>query len=296
MIHPRHRTLWSCLIVASILIATPAAHASYTVIDDDLLPTPMQKMAPPAHYTILFAKYHSPLLRDSREMLLNLLPQMQNAQAIKIIGRPDARSYMVGKLAQLARNRADHIRDFLTRQGIPINIISIVIDNSPNPQRNGSLYPCDLYISSQAPSVDSQKTAMPEDSSYYRALDMTVKYISRASEIGRMNPNSALKLIHILTDANFVPPQNALISPVQDQAPVNEEWTLYPSKSLQENLTSWAKSKNYTLIWHARDYKVNRQSTIQGDFLNSLSKIITAAQLSMELRPSVHEIYINDIK
>lgn len=152
----------ACLLVTGLLVfGSTTANATYTVIDDDLYPTSVieARATPPApvipdHYTVPFTKDHSPLTIASRAVLDTLLPQMRN-ESIRIIGRPDARIYTTGKMSAIARNRAINIRDYLTRQGVPSNRITIETDNSPNPQLNGNSYPCDIYITN----TDSRASA-----------------------------------------------------------------------------------------------------------------------------------------
>lgn len=134
--------------VAFLLSFSLTANAVYVVLDDDLMPTraPDPQQLPTAHYAIPFAKEHSPLGNAGRAALDAIIPQMRD-QKVQIIGRPDATTYMGGKLAQLANNRANVIRNYLLREGVPANSIAMEIDNTPNPQTNGSIYPSDIYIS-----------------------------------------------------------------------------------------------------------------------------------------------------
>lgn len=139
-------------LIAAGLLAFPgiAAHASYTVIDDDLYPASVieARSAPavPDHFDISFPRYQSTLGPSSSAALNTLLSHMQNA-SIHIVGRPDATLYPgTGKLATIARSRAINIRDYLVRRGIPAGSITVETDNSPNPQLNGNSYPSDIYI------------------------------------------------------------------------------------------------------------------------------------------------------
>lgn len=156
---------WLYITGVLLAITTTPAHAVYTVIDDDLMPTaPTEQPAAPIHATIPFYKEHSPLATTGKATLDALIPQLRNATAIKIIGRPDARAYAQGKIADLARNRAINIRNYLTRAGVSGNIIAIEVDNSPNPQSNGSVYPCDLYISTANTSAAPQPVQYQQSS------------------------------------------------------------------------------------------------------------------------------------
>jgi len=139
------------LTAASILLLACSftAQATYVIVDDELMPTPAPAQTT-IHYTIPFAKDRSPLVRDGRNALDAIIPQMRGDQTIRIVGRPDANIYVQGKLAQLASNRANIMRNYLMHAGISGNNISIDVDNTPNPQANGSLYPSDIYITRQS--------------------------------------------------------------------------------------------------------------------------------------------------
>lgn len=143
-----HLKLMQLIFALSILLAALPAHATYTIIDDDLMPTAaVEQPLPITHNTIEFAKNSVVLTSTGRSTLDSLIPQMGGA-AIRIIGRPDAMVRTSGATAQLSRNRANSIRDYLTRHGISANNMITEVDNSPNPQANGSFYPSDLYITS----------------------------------------------------------------------------------------------------------------------------------------------------
>lgn len=217
---------WLYITGVLLAITTTPAHAVYTVIDDDLMPTaPTEQPAAPVHITVPFYKEHSPLATTGKATLDALIPQLRNATAIKIIGRPDARAYEQGKIADLARNRAINIRNYLTRAGVSGNIIAIEVDNSPNPQSNGSVYPCDLYISTAnfkqtvtqnfyptAPAAQPayaplsieittprapQQPAQPASAS----TDQVMNFINRAVQSGQMAIDVALKLIRRLIES-----------------------------------------------------------------------------------------------
>lgn len=147
-----------CLLAIGLLTISNSARADYTVIPDDLLPTATidaRYTQPTQRFAVPFTKGRSPLTEMGRNTLSTLIPIMQGS-AIKIVGRPDANPATKGLFAAIPNNRARNIRDYLTRQGVPYNNITIEIDNSPNPQQNGNSYPCDVYItridhSSQSP-------------------------------------------------------------------------------------------------------------------------------------------------
>jgi Toxin co-regulated pilus biosynthesis protein Q len=147
------------LLLVGIAITPLLAKADYTVINDDLYPETMiqatrqARMAPqrvavgivPQRYTIPFVRGVSRLTNYGSDTLAMLLPKLHGA-SIRIVGRPDAIIYATGELSRMPRARAENIRAYLVRLGVPTNKIAIEIDNTPNPQAAGNGYPCDIYI------------------------------------------------------------------------------------------------------------------------------------------------------
>ncbi len=260
----------SCLIGAICLISSSvAANAGYVVIDDDLMPTPAMNQTQPlaaqaaqiaSLYEIPFAKDRSPLTSAGRAALDVLIPQMRN-QMIRIVGRPDARMYTEGKLAMLASNRANVIRNYLLHEGIPANSISTEIDNSPNPQTNGSVYPSHIYIgriqeagsaaqASQtnttpyslptpqpvaAPTPSYTTSPQPGAQQIQRASSLTfadknaqaliIQFISRATQSGQMDSQAAMKMIQIISNADAVGlPQPLGVDTVPQIPPQKEKY------------------------------------------------------------------------
>ena len=145
------------LVGAVVVVLTPAANASYTVMEDDLYPTShiqARDAVQTRQETIQFPRQRAILTKTAIASLDALLPSMSRA-AIRIVGRPDATARNDGPLSELAAERAAAVRDYLMRKGIPYAAIKMEIDESPNPQRNGSLYPSEIYISTaSAPRTD----------------------------------------------------------------------------------------------------------------------------------------------
>lgn len=273
----RHLRL-SLLTLALCATSSLTAHAAYVVIDDDLLPTaqvearnqePTRQREPTyqpqtkpqttaQHYSVPFARYRSPLTQDGRATLDNLLPKMEG-NYIRIVGRPDAMSYSQGRFAQIPTNRANNIRDYLIRQGIPADTITVTVDNTPNPQPDG-IYPTDLYISrakekSQPSRADmsylmagakptpKNNDALSSNESLTTQLQNTqaptaadkaaraglVKWVIRLAQTGQINSVQALKVIEDLsggeTETNLpgldpqTNPPALAIQPVQPSQP-----------------------------------------------------------------------------
>lgn len=143
----------ACWLAAGALaLVASSAHATYTVIEDDLLPDPAiaARNAPaptqPDRFSIGFPKLQTNLGPLGMAALDTLVPNMRGA-SIRIVGRPDAMPYVGNeKQAFLARYRAINIKNYLVKKGVPEGSITLEVDNSPNPQPNGSTYPSDIYL------------------------------------------------------------------------------------------------------------------------------------------------------
>jgi hypothetical protein len=321
------------LSVLMLALYIQNAHAAYTVIDDDLMPTaPVEQATAPAHYIIPFYKEHSPLAHDGRTTLDTLIPQLRNATAIKIIGRPDARIYTQGKIANLASSRANNIRSYLTRAGVPYGIITIEVDNTPNPQANGNIYPCDLYIGATAttynrapayapisidittPRAAPRQTTQPTSNA---SSDQVVQFINRAVQSGQMAIEVALKLIRQLVESDNSNPQTQVAmnapqrapqyaayqqqySAPQIAAPVSApirvtQWVLVPEKTLKDNIIAWAATEGYTVEWQATNpYQLSGTSYVSGELLDSIDKVTSSIDLVMSASNKKRVIYISD--
>lgn len=264
------------LIVASFGVATSSANASYTVIDDDLLPTSVAEsrstqQALALHYTVPFAKNRSPLTLSGRITLDTLIPQMSNA-SIRIVGRPDAMSYTSGKFALLAVNRGNNMRDYLMRQGIPSSSITVANDNTPNPQLNGSIYPSEIYITRTENNArfsaasyalaktysSTQTTPQPQRAIYQApivapanpARDQLIQFINQAVQSGQMEPAIALKLMHTLMESEPNNPSQFGGQRISAQTPAPQPQTPAPqfiATSFLARNETWVLDKKLTL-------------------------------------------------
>lgn len=329
--------------VIAALFVTEYAYAGYTVIDDDLFPTsqveqpryqPRSEYAriPPAprvarqaaeeHFSIPFAKYHSPLTAAGRAKLEEILPSLEGAQ-IRIVGRPDAIYYAEGKLAPLARNRANVLRAYLIEQGIPAANIKTEVDTSPNPQPNGTSYPSEIYATRAerfAPPATDMGSA-PRQSAYQPQVrqglaqtvpqaaaandDRMIQYINQAVQNGQLRPDVALKLIRNILDGN--PPNTASPIPVSfrpslqptataalpiQPAPQPTVWTLDKRLTLRDNIDAWSKIAGWNPSqWDASNYfQVNVTTTIDGNFPDVLRQV--ADSTGLNICAKVREKYV----
>lgn len=333
------------IFLLSCLFSMPS-HAYYYVLEDDLLPeadrktrtTPPVVILPPQgqrgadkpvvptpwqqtstvsstsqygnRYIIPFLKSRSPLINKGRGALDTLIPYMQGA-TIHIIGRPDAMVYTQGKIAQLAYNRAHNIQDYLTSQGIPLNSIVVEIDNTPNPQPNGSLYPCDLYISKPkdartgaaeltlpVPITSDKATGIPEastntseknSSANGASNEQVIRFINQSVASGLMEPAIALKLMQSLSNEPKISKATFEAAPsLVRKVP----WILDKKLTLRDNLDAWSKIAGWNpSVWEASNYyQVNATSSLNGDFPDILRQIADSTGLNICAKK--HEKYV----
>lgn len=75
----------------------------------------------------------------------------------------------------------------------------------------------------------------------------------------------------------------AVVLPPPPAAPVVMTWTLDPSKTLRENVETWAKRAGWTSVWQGADYPVVAAATFTGEFASAegpLAKLIAAYDTS----------------
>lgn len=221
------RTTITLAILA--ICAQNAAHAGYTVMDDDLFPTnaipasaaPRYYAAPaPSYrtnnrtdsaetYSILFRKNIWGLSDEGKKIVLDLIPSMQGKQ-ILIIGRPDASPNQY-----LAEQRSNWLRSWLTQQGISVSHIDTETKNTANTAISNQ-YPIELQIIGQAESRPAPTTAtvtqnirtlitpvastVPAPPLTDSRID-TVRRIAQTAQAGRIDAKDAIVMIAELLSA-----------------------------------------------------------------------------------------------
>lgn len=229
------------------------AQASYTVIDDDLLPTAIvdarHVSSKLEQYDIPFAKNSYTLGTRGRRVADQLITSLQGA-SIKIIGRPDAQPGAKVLDADnttpvsLASARTNSLRQYLLRQGIPASSITTTADDSPNPQANGSIYPSQITVS-RPPSYDrtqlQPQPAQPAVVANSPALispapvvnklvtpdrDQLIQFINQSVRSGAMEASVALTLMaHLLNES---PANNKALPPVPTPPSIAPQTAVQP--------------------------------------------------------------------
>ena len=296
------------------LLASPTAHAVYTVIDDDLYPTSMLEaraklfapVSEPDHFSISFRKSQSALGASGFAALNAILPNLRNG-TIRIVGRVDATPYSIEKQGSLARNRAINIRDFLVNAGIPLSNITIVADNNPNPQSNGSLYPSDIYVTrSQArgqqlnprDSLDANEELVSSSRPYATTTSATnlvsqptsnnsgnaqlVQYINQAVRSGQMTPDVAVQLLRAIVLGGTTS-SSQTGQPSSPMPAPTTQWLLDKKLTLKDNIDAWAKSSGWNpTVWEASAFfEVTNTTTIEGGFPDVLRKVADSTGLNI---------------
>lgn len=275
------------LIRLAVLLAcfgTSMAHASYTVIDDDLLPTAVvearKQAATTDQYDIPFAKNSIALGPLARRTIDVLIPSLQSA-SIKIIGRPDAapngKALSADGLTQqpLATSRAAALKQYLIRQGIPASNIAVTVDESPNPQPAGSNYPSQIVILGSpqrlpatdaiaytqepiqtpaiAPAAPTRPSVTPSNNAPAIAdRDQLIRFINSAVQAGTMDAGVAVTLIsRVLLNEHSSKPIAAAPTPQASQtgasAPATAPVANIIATPALARKSSWTLDKGLTL-------------------------------------------------
>lgn len=276
-------------LICALGWASPAT-AGYTVIDDDLLPTSMAGdryiSRFQEQYAVSFPRDRSALTDSSRAVLDALIARMQGS-SIRIVGRPDAHIVSPEKASLLSSNRANGIRDYLLKKGIPASNVFVEVSHSPNPQPNGVNYPSDVYItplgmsergalqtrrtqpneeilsSGQAQRSDLQERQLPSSNE----SEQLMQFIDRALRDGQIQPAFALKLMRTLisnTSTQPTPSYNAnnefaavkttFVGTTAQRQPTpaivpSNTWVLDRSRTLKQNLMAWAQRERLGIEW-----------------------------------------------
>jgi len=215
---------WGKVAVLAVLsVAAPSVFASYTVIDDDLLPATFAVALPPMHYAVPFARNSSQITAAAGAVLISSLALPPGA-TIRIIGRPDAVIYSKGTLSELPASRAKALFNYLTSRGVPSTAITIEVDPTPNQQSGKNIFPCDMYVTKTdvrtvAPFVtttvagqrnnnypQANAPVMAAPSAIGQPVSVAsqgrmIEYINQAVKSGQMAPTVALALIKTMLEA-----------------------------------------------------------------------------------------------
>lgn len=236
-----HNTRFTTAYLAVALVfGASGAHATYTVIDDDLFPTSVieAREAPPLalkpdQRTVPFAKGSHNLGPLGRKAMEEIAAAGANA-TYQILARGDAQPTNVangdGTTIPLAAARANILKQFLMRQGVPGSAITTAPDNSPNPQQNGIIYSSYVVVTRNGtrplptdPSVKPAVTAnltpvtvpasAPSTSTRTPATgadrERLVRFITQAIQSGSMDAATALSLMARLANNEAIAPAGA---------------------------------------------------------------------------------------
>lgn len=241
---------------AGALALMSNAHATYTVIDDDLYPTAMIQARGRSStdwsadtFKVNFTKGSSAVGPLARPSVDDLIPRMQAASLIRIVGRPDSAAATENKKQHsLGLARASALRAYLIRAGIPSEIIQVELDATGNPLASNGISQADIFISNRpdprattyqasAPIRAPQEQAIPHAYRYLNqeveapaARIMTaapatvipqaqairnssderlIQYINQAVQAGQMLPSVAAQILRSLVEANAATQQPA---------------------------------------------------------------------------------------
>jgi outer membrane protein OmpA-like peptidoglycan-associated protein len=233
----KHFATRSLALVAGALAMATSAHATYTVVDADLYPTKALegRERPPEvpttdRFKVGFTKTSATLGPIARTFVDGLVPRMQSAAHIRIVGHIDsAVTTDNDKQHMLAMTRASGLRHYLARAGVPASIIEIDADGTGNSQASSGISSAEVYITDKLDphySVTTQarsqirEAAEPAIPHSYRFLpdaqqanaapaaaprqssdERVIEFINRAVQSGQMQPAVAAQILRSLAEA-----------------------------------------------------------------------------------------------
>lgn len=168
------------------------AHATYTVIDDDLYPTAAIQARDRSgddrsaeKFKVTFNRGSSVVGPMARSFVDDLIPRMQAASRIRIVGRTDYASATENKKQHsLGMARASALRSYLIQAGIPSNIIQVDLDATGNPLASSGISSAEIIVSN---SRDSGPSLVDQVRAQYRAqqepaIPHAYQYLNQAPE------------------------------------------------------------------------------------------------------------------
>lgn len=182
----------SVVPIVGMLALITNAHATYTVIDDDLYPTAAVEARDRSvddrsgeKFKVTFNRGSSVVGPMARSFIDDLIPRMQAAYRIRIVGRTDyASSTENKKQHSLGTARASALRSYLIQAGIPSNIIQVDLDATGNPLASSGISPAEIIVTN---SRDSGPSVVDQVRAQYRAQQETAiphayQYVNQAPE------------------------------------------------------------------------------------------------------------------
>lgn len=174
--------------IAGALALVTSAHATYTVIDDDLYPTAalmardrMPDSGSTEKFKVIFNRNSSVVGPNARLYIDDLIARIQVADQIRIIGRPDSAAATNNKQQRsLGMARAYALRAYLVKAGIPASAIEVELDSTGNPLASSGISPAEIVITTlrdYRPSFTDQARVQQE-----RAIPRTYRYLNQDAE------------------------------------------------------------------------------------------------------------------
>lgn len=301
------------------LLASVSAHASFTVIDDDLYPSYMTEARSRAidglnsdKLKITFSKGSAVLNPMARSFLDEMTPRLRNAAQIRIIGSMDSASENENKKnRKIGTARAAAIRSYLLNQGIAADILEVEVQTGSNPDASKGFSTTDVVVSNaRSARSATQERAIPGNYQYLRNgtvpavpasfvaqpvspsinNEAMLQYINLAVQSGQMAPSVAVEMIRSMLEAKTSTPvitgtstHSAVYAPQNYQPPPAQGWTLDASKNLKENFDTWASASGWKpTVWNASNlYQVTSTTILQGTFPNILKRISDSTGLNI---------------
>lgn len=292
------------LVLLTALTSAGAAHAAFYVSEDAPAPpiTASNPLPLPARPdTTEYVEFHGAYLtHDGKDTLQEALGKAQTASSITLSATTRSRAQLA-----TARKRVAIVKNWLVKNGVAAS--SIQASTELDPQDDPSDTDVQLVVHSggtnappilprDIPLADRQPAVLPAATSASNAAnsgmtdEMRLQIARRLMAMAQnkmISEDDAVRLVNDFLSNNpaaapaaagqqisaAAQPQISVAAPAIIETP--RTWTLVAGKSLQENLSEWAKEAGYASPdWKtATPYQVNYSSPYAGTFLQVLQQV-----------------------
>lgn len=324
----------ACLLAGLLITTAPPVSAFWTVVPDDLFPTAAidakrqialasQSQSQPFQeqpteeliYTIPFVKASSLFTNSTKSVLNNIIEQKHDNVKIRIAARPDSGAAS-GLMQGIARKRAINIRNFLVKNGMSANDITVDTENTPNPHTLDTDFTCNIYITSKGDTTSRKKSFAPAQLVQAAQVEPTpqptltsppdnslfAQYIAESVRAGRITPEVAVQLLSMsqrtpTTAAIQAPQASASVAApvaVAKAAPVAvatppvvstniSTWDILETDgTLQKTLDRWGQIAGWRVKWiEVPEIRNPGKVTLTDrDFLSAADYVLSKAQVA----------------
>ena len=203
-----------------------------------------------------------------------------NAQHITIIGRPDNTSS-----SQIALKRANAIKAWLEKNGIPNNKLSVQIESSPIPNGWAQFFDSEIFIEKDnrpatMPPPEKKRTILAPSYLNQRTttLNTSVLYPPDERTLRASSPIMTTPAAMPIADASHI-------------------WQIFAGQTLHAAITSWSTEAGWhEPVWIPSDpYYIETNFNFNGTLIDALTKLNSyVPSLDFNISVQQHQIIITD--